>query len=208
VNTVNSRLELRRTVNENHYPDSDIEIQLIHELNALQETKCIIEISHVKGHQDSTTRQHLTDKEKLNVEANNLTHIARKLPDVKSYNKFLTNKVNFQMNNKYISSHYPKMINVASHSMGLREHYARKHAWSSKTINSIWWATYYKSLSSLTNPEKLCIKKFVNNRWATESRSTINANLTRATSVNANYTWKVTKTHHKMSYSYKTISKR
>jgi hypothetical protein len=95
VKTVNSRLEFRRTVNKHRYPDADIELQLINELKALQEKKCIMEIFHVKGHQDCTSRQNLTDEEKLNVEADNLTHIARKLPDVKTYHKFPMNKANF-----------------------------------------------------------------------------------------------------------------
>jgi hypothetical protein len=55
------------------------------------------------------------------------------------------------------------MTNLAFHSMALIKNYARKHGWSSKTIDLIWWAKYYKSLSPLTDSEKLCRKKFVNN---------------------------------------------
>jgi ribonuclease HI len=87
VKTVNSRMEFQRTVDKHRYPDANIELQLIYKLNALQKTKRIIEISHVKGHQGSTTRQNLTNEEKLNVEADDLTHIARKLPDIKTYHK-------------------------------------------------------------------------------------------------------------------------
>jgi hypothetical protein len=85
---VNSRMELKITVSEHRYPDADIELQLIHELKALQETKCNIEIFHVISHQDSTTRQNLTDEEALNVEADKLTHIARKLPDINHTTSF------------------------------------------------------------------------------------------------------------------------
>jgi hypothetical protein len=74
------------------------------------------------------------------------------------------------------------MTNLAFHSMALREYYARKHGWLTKTIDSIWWATYYKPLSLLTDPEKLCINKFVNNRWATQPQATV---------VNVNYMWKM-----------------
>jgi hypothetical protein len=62
------------------------------------------------------------------------------------------------------------MTNFVFHSMALREYYEKKQGWSSKIINSIWWSTYYRSLSSLSNTEKLCIKKLVNNRWETLSR--------------------------------------
>jgi hypothetical protein len=59
--------------------------------------------------------------EALNVEADKLTNVARKLPDMKEYQKFPTNKVNLKINNKYIISHYPKMVNLAFHSRALRE---------------------------------------------------------------------------------------
>jgi hypothetical protein len=126
-------MDLRRTVNEHRYLDADIELQLIHELKALLKTKCNIEIFHVEGHQYSTARQNLTDEEKLNVDAEELTHIARKLPDIKLYYKFPTNKVNFRLNNQYVNSHYLKMTNLAFHSMALREYYARKHGWPTKS---------------------------------------------------------------------------
>jgi ribonuclease HI len=54
VKTINSTLDMQRTVNEHCYPDADIELQLMHELNVLRETKCHIEVSHIKGHQDAT----------------------------------------------------------------------------------------------------------------------------------------------------------
>jgi cell division protein ZapA (FtsZ GTPase activity inhibitor) len=49
---------------------------------------------HVKGHQDMANKTKLTIIEALNVEADELTHVARKLPDIKGYHKFPTNKVN------------------------------------------------------------------------------------------------------------------
>jgi hypothetical protein len=73
----------------------------------------------------------------LNVKADELTHIARKLPYVTNYTLFPTNKVNFVLNNRYITSHNPKMVNLACHSMALREYYADKYRWISKAINLI-----------------------------------------------------------------------
>jgi hypothetical protein len=77
-------------------------------------------------------------EEALNVEADKLTNKARQLPNVREYNKFPMNKVNFKRNNKYINSHYPKMINLAFHSMALQEYYVYKYNWTSKTIESLW----------------------------------------------------------------------
>jgi hypothetical protein len=165
VNTINNRLELRRTVNQYRYLDVDIELKLLHEHHKLNETNCI-----VKGHQDSEKKGKLTIEESLNVETDELTHEARALPNVKDYAKFPTNKVNFKLNNKYINSHYPKLVNLAFHSMALREHYKQKYNWTSKTIDSLWWPVYFQSLSKLSDEDKLRIKKFVNNRWPTLQR--------------------------------------
>jgi ribonuclease HI len=139
VNTINNRLELRRTVNQHRYPDVDIKLQLMHELHKLNETNCIINIQHVKGHQDSEKKRKLTIEESLNAEVDELTHEARALQNVKDYAKFPTNKVNFKLNNKYIISHYPKLVNLAFHSMALTERYIQKYNWTSKTIDSLWW---------------------------------------------------------------------
>jgi hypothetical protein len=106
----------------------------------------------------------LTTIEALNVEADELTHVARKLPDIKEYHKFPTNQVNLKINNQYINSHYPKMVNLAFHSMALREYYISKYRW---TIDSLWWPIYFQSLAKLSDPDKLCIQKFVDNRLPT-----------------------------------------
>jgi hypothetical protein len=117
-----------------------------------------------------TKKKNLTDEEKLNIEAAKLTHIARKLPDIKYYSELLTNQVNFKLNGKYLNSHIPKMVNLAFHSMVLRKYYTTKYGWSSKTIDSIWWTVYFRSITSYSDQDKLRIKKFVNNRWATRYR--------------------------------------
>jgi hypothetical protein len=54
--------------------------------------------------------------------------------------------------------------------MAIREYFLEKHGWSHTTIDSIWWQTYHKSLTKLTDPEKLVIKKFINNRLPTRKR--------------------------------------
>jgi hypothetical protein len=72
-----------------------------------------------------------------------LTHEARRLTNIKEYVKFPMNTVNFKLNNKYNNSHYPKMVNLAFHSMALREYYEQKHNWTAKTIESLWWPDQY-----------------------------------------------------------------
>jgi hypothetical protein len=131
----------------------------------LQEKDCIIIARHIKGHQDNDKDRTMTTEEALNVEADELTHRARRLQDVKEYHKFPTNKVNFKINNKYINSHYPKMVNLAFHSIALREYYATKYGWTTQTIESLWWPVYFQSLTELSDPDRLRIQKFVNNRW-------------------------------------------
>jgi ribonuclease HI len=181
VKLINLRLETRRTVNQHRYPDVDIEQQLIYELHQLQEKGCMIIIQHVKGHQDTADNRSMTIEEALNVEADELTHVARKLPDIKVYHKFPTNKVNLKINNQYINSHYPKMVNLAFHSMALREYYAMKHGWSTKIIDSLWWPVYFQSLAKLTDSDKLRIQKFVNNRMPTLHREQKYYNKTTST---------------------------
>jgi hypothetical protein len=171
INTINSRLELRRTVNQHRHPDVDLEQQIVHEIESLQRRSCNIKIEHVKGHQDTATHQReLTYEEILNIAADKLTHVARALPQVKEYEQLPTNKCNFKLNNKYINSHIPKMVNLAFHSIGLRDYYAENYSWTSNDIESIWWPVYYQSLAKLSDPDKLRIKKFVNNRWPTKYR--------------------------------------
>jgi hypothetical protein len=121
-------------------------------------------IQHVKGHQDTDKKGKLTTAEAPHVEADELTHLARLLPDIKNYAKFPANKVNLRLNNRYINSHYPKMVNLAYHSMALREYYVTKYGWNSSTIETIWRPVYFQSLAKLPDPDKLRIKKFVNNR--------------------------------------------
>jgi hypothetical protein len=171
IKLVNARQELQRKVNQFRYPDVDIEVQLLHEIQHLHNMNFITRFEHVKGHQDTKKRTALTTIEALNVEADELTHAARKLSNIKEYHKFPTNKVNLSINHQYINSHYPKMVNLAFHSMALREYYVTKHCWTSKTINSLWWSIYFQSPAKLPDSDKLRIQKFVNNRWPTLYRS-------------------------------------
>jgi hypothetical protein len=53
---------------------------------------CIPEIQHVKGHQYTDKKGKLTKAEALNVEADDLMHLARLLPDIKNYTKFPANR--------------------------------------------------------------------------------------------------------------------
>jgi ribonuclease HI len=57
INTTNSRLDLRRTVNQHEHPDVDLEQQIVHEIQSLRKRHCIIKIDHVKGHQDTATNK-------------------------------------------------------------------------------------------------------------------------------------------------------
>jgi ribonuclease HI len=52
ITIITERLKLRRTVNQHRGPELDIEQQLVFELKQLMNKKCIINICHVKGHQD------------------------------------------------------------------------------------------------------------------------------------------------------------
>jgi hypothetical protein len=97
----------------------------------------------------------MTIEEALDVKADELTLVARKLPDIKEYHKFSMNKVNLKINNKYINSHYPRIVNLEYHSIALQEYYVMKYSWTAKKINSLWWPTYFQSLARLTDLEKL-----------------------------------------------------
>jgi ribonuclease HI len=57
VNKISSRQVLRQTVNQHHHPDVDIEMQVIHEISALESKECYVTIQHVKGHQDTKNQK-------------------------------------------------------------------------------------------------------------------------------------------------------
>jgi hypothetical protein len=57
---------------------------------------------------------------------------------------------------------------------------------TSKTIDTIWWPTYYRSLSSLSDAEKLCSSTTVGQHFIGNKNIT-NDNLALAIAVNANY---------------------
>jgi hypothetical protein len=115
-------------------------MQVLHEISILETKSCFITIQHVRGHQDTKNQKWALTKEvKLNVEVDDLTHQARKLPDQKTYHPFPTNPVNFVLNNRYINSKYPRVVNTAFHSLALCEYFTTKYRWLSATIDSIWW---------------------------------------------------------------------
>jgi hypothetical protein len=88
-----------------------------------------IKIEHVRGQQDEANNGMITTEEALNIEADELTHITRKLPHIKQYDQSPANKVNFKLNHKYVNLHYPKMVNLGFHSMALREYFMNKYQW-------------------------------------------------------------------------------
>jgi hypothetical protein len=104
VNKINERMKYCRTVNQHRHPDTDIEIQLIHQLQLLKEQKSKIKIEHVNGHQDNNPLQRtLRTEEHLNIYADDLTHKSRVLPTVSKYISFPENRVNlFIMRNALI----------------------------------------------------------------------------------------------------------
>jgi hypothetical protein len=174
IKILNARQEMRRTVNQHRNPDVDVELQIMHELHQLHEKNCMTIFEHVKGHQDTGKKGKLTTAEALNVEADDLTHVARKLRDIKEYYKFPTNTVNLKIN-------HPKMINLAFNSMALREYYVTKYGWTAKTINALWWPVYFQSLAKLTDQDKLRIQKIANNSWPTSYREQKYYNKTTST---------------------------
>jgi hypothetical protein len=119
ITTITERLKLRRAVNQHRGPEVEIEQQLVYELLQLMDKKCIINICHVKGHQDDKKGTELSYEEIWNIVADRLTHIARTHADIKEYDHFPTNKFNPILNKQYINSHYAKMVNLAFHSMAL-----------------------------------------------------------------------------------------
>jgi hypothetical protein len=115
----------------------------------------------VKCHQDESNTHIVTTEEALNIEADEITHIGRKLQYRKENVKFPANKINFKLNNWYVNSHLSQNGQLS---------YIDKYQWPSQTMCSIWWPVYYQSLSKLSNPDKLRSKKFVNNVWPTLDR--------------------------------------
>jgi Reverse transcriptase (RNA-dependent DNA polymerase) len=168
VRKVNDRLQQRRTVNQHRYPDADIELQLVSELQYFIFQKCNISIAHVKGHQEKRDpSQPLKTEEYLNIMADDLTHKARRLPKVTKYTPFPSNSVNFVLNGQYINSNFPRCVSNAYHSMALRDYFTSKHGWSNSTTNSIWWQAYHQSITKLPDSDKIKIRKFINNLWPT-----------------------------------------
>jgi hypothetical protein len=75
---------------------------------------------NTQGHQDTKKLiRALTAEEHLNVVADKLIHRARALPDQKTYYPFPSNPVSFKINNKYINSNHPRVVNSAFHNIAL-----------------------------------------------------------------------------------------
>jgi hypothetical protein len=106
----------------------DIEMQVLHEISLLEEKACFVTVQLVQGHQDTKKlKRALTAEEHLNVVADKLTHRARGLPDQKTYYPLPSNPVNFRINNKYINSNYPRVVNSAVQSIALQEYFCNKY---------------------------------------------------------------------------------
>ena len=122
----------------------------------------------VKGHQDSIkSKSSLSHEETLNVWANNLAKEARTFTDQKDYIQLPTNYVNLKLNDDYINSKYTIVTKKEYHSIRFRKYLQKRHRWSNKTIESIWWKAYFKSFETLCIPDQTRIQKFIHDKLPT-----------------------------------------
>jgi hypothetical protein len=146
-------------------------MQLVYELQQLISENHQISITFVRSHQElKKVRSDLSHIELLNIMADNLTKAARKTKRVAKYTSLPQNPIDFTINNITINSKYSIRSKKAYHSTYLRDYLKRKHSWSNKVIDSIWWKPYFNSLSKLSYPEKVIIYKFINDRLPTKAR--------------------------------------
>ena len=170
IKKITSRRKLRRTVNQHRDSDVDLELQLLYEINKLEDEFNII-INQVRGHQElKKLRSELSHAELMNVLADDLSRKARKLKQEPMYTTLPQNNLDLILNGDVINSKYSIRTKVAYHSIPLRKYYQKKYKWSDKTIENIWWKSYFNSLANYNTTDRTKIFKFINDRWATKAR--------------------------------------
>ena len=152
------------TIHNHKGPDIDIEQQLLYEWKQLEQRHYDVTIRYVAAHQNSKKKtENLTHPERMNVLADCLSKEARSLPVQKQYYTFPQNSVDYKINSDYIQAHFVKQSCKLYHSLELRFFLQKKYDWDNKTIENIWWHTYYKSMATLDYNDKIRIKKFIHN---------------------------------------------
>lgn len=164
----------------------DIEQQLMHELNLLSEQVTYIKILHVKGHQDNDKQQIITTEAALNVEADELTHIARKLQCVTNYAPFPTNNVNFVLNNHYIIHRWSTSLSTAWHPENNTRTNTDGHPKSSIRYGGLYTSNHYPNYPIRISYISRNLSTIDYQRY-TESRSTTRKKQHQAIASNANY---------------------
>jgi hypothetical protein len=129
VNKINKRLHNRRTTNQHH--DSDVDLESIGFVRSYQELKKV--------------KSDLSYIELLNVMADSLTKSARKLKRKAIYTSLPQNPVDFTINDTTINSKYSLRSKKSYHSIYLRAYFQDKYAWPNNIIDSIWWKPYHNS---------------------------------------------------------------
>jgi hypothetical protein len=69
------------------------------------------------------------------------------LPKQKQYHEFPANTLNLELNNQYVTSHFPKWTATAYHEIALRQYFCEQYEWTQSMIDNIWWKAHQKALN-------------------------------------------------------------
>jgi hypothetical protein len=140
-------------------------------LKRLRKQKILINIEHIKGHQDCRKKT-LTHNKILNVEADKLATESLLMKTIKNTKpNFATASI--MINELLLTADCKKNIRSAYLSMDLREYMLNKNNWTDSTIDNIWWEVHKSSIRSLSTTTKRLIQKFIRNKLPTNYRQNI-----------------------------------
>jgi hypothetical protein len=167
VETINKLKYRKMTLKQQYAPDVDVIRAIITTMKTVQ-TICQIEIKHIKGHQDKS-KKHLTNEERLNVEADKLATTA--IYRSKVSNVMLPgNKTRLLINNKEVTSKFTKTLRDTFHATRMHKYYQETYKWTNHTIEDIWWQAHGKAILQFTAGQRTSIQKFVHKRMACNKR--------------------------------------
>lgn len=127
------------TLKEYNRGNTDVVLQIIHELKCLNETDTFIKITHIKGHQDKNIKfDVLSRPAQLNAEADEWATRAEscKAP---LHHKFPANSIQLEINDQIITSDHAWIWRKATLSQDFREYMGRTYKWKSSAPDKIWW---------------------------------------------------------------------
>jgi hypothetical protein len=151
--------------------ESDVLLQIYHEIQACRQLLLQFQIEHVYGHQDDNTPyQELSRPAQLNVDADSYASNFLQQGKQGSYIPFPSNPIDLYVNGQIITRNHKTHIRHAALSQNLREYLIKKFKWSTNIPDLIWWQVHGSTIGSFSKNDQRRIRKFIFNWLPTSER--------------------------------------